>query len=652
MGQVPGDPSRTQLSNTMIVQNDKEIQEIWDVARTITCDWVDNYVKTINFDPFTVGMLQSQEVRFQGDQPIECWMDLQLGKWPDISSINSIVKIGDPLSLLVYARDNEFQYDVSVKDCYAFAGPDYDDPNTPRLQLTDTDGCVIKDKLISQFYTAREDDNSGSTIVTYAFINAFKFPDVMDVFMTCNIEICKGDCDQKCSAESTTTEAPRRSGSTLFGEPIYTTKPTPLCNPGSTNPECNLIEPTPPPCFAGSTDPRCTTTTPRPKCFPGSKDPNCPTTPKPGNIGKQLFPFPSSCIPGTNDPNCLQHINEPEPTTIKPPTVPPTTFKPLCFTGSLDPRCPKPSTVKPVIRCPPGSRNPICPAICDEISVDPRCKPRCFPGSRDRRCPKITTTQKPTTTQPPSTTKDDCFPGSLNPNCETATKDGRFGSILFPATITTTPSTTTSEQTTRFFPLTVPFTFPTPFTTTNRPSGSILFGEPITTTKRTTFKPKLKPKTTTTKSPGRGKQLSEPKSNPEPTGKEWEGESRYHAFHSFHFQRGDGRRSRVFGQRINPKTRNRRTIRSVSEHPRPLIGKLPLKLSHSMHVVSPIDYSVTEIDEIMIPTGKPSNFICLSTLSFTGFSVVFALLITLVLIIVILYLKQRRYHSKQPEVEK
>lgn len=566
MGQVPGDASRTELSNTIIVQNDLTIQEIWDVARTISCDWVDNYVKTVNFNPFTVGMLQSQEVRFQGDQPIECWMDLQLGKWPDISDINSIVKIGDSLSLLVYARDNDFQYDVSVKDCYAFAGPDFDNPNTARLQLTDFDGCVIKDKLISQFYTAREVDGRGSIIVSYAFVNAFKFPDVMDVFMTCNVEICKGDCDSKCSATTITTAPPRRSGSTLFGEPIYTTKPTPACFPGSTNPECGPVVTTQPTIII-------------PKCYPGSNNPNCPTPP-PQKIGKELSP---------------------QITTTR------------CFIGSNDPKC---------------------PPICDNDSIDPR-------------CPKP---PPPTTTVAPTTTKTDCSLGSLNPNCETATKDGRFGSILFPATITTTPSTTTTELTTRFIPITVPFTKPSTVPTTKRRSGNAIFGEPINTTPPA---PKLKP-TTTTSSPPLGKQLNEPKSKPEPTGKEWEGESQYHAFHNFHFQKGDGRRSRIFGQRISAKTRSRRTVQETFgvSHPRPLVEKMPLKLSRSLHVVSPIDYSVAEIDETIITANDSPSFICLSSISFIAVSAVFALLLIVLLIFICHRVQKSKLKNKQYYVNK
>merc|ERR1711970_595294 len=39
MTKISGDPTRTQILNTIIIQNDEFVQEIWDVARTISCDW-------------------------------------------------------------------------------------------------------------------------------------------------------------------------------------------------------------------------------------------------------------------------------------------------------------------------------------------------------------------------------------------------------------------------------------------------------------------------------------------------------------------------------------------------------------------------------------------------------------------------------------
>ncbi|KAK4306990.1 hypothetical protein Pmani_021218 [Petrolisthes manimaculis] len=582
--------SSTRISNTIIFQSDPDVQEVWDVARTIKCEWVDNYVKTVAFDPFSVGMLDAQEVVFEGDQSIECWMDLLQGRWPDVKDMDSIVRIGETLSLLVYARDNAGMYDVSIKDCFAYGGPDYDSYDTPSIQLTDEQGCVLKDKLISQFYSTRQEDSEGEVIVTYAFIQAFKFPDVMDVYMSCNVDICKGECDNKCQATTaptitTTTEGPIRRGSTLFGEAITTLAPTtvPTCFPGSTDPSCArptipdiptdkcTIDSTDPACQInfpeqnrpstfvcgfGSTDPRCQTptepTTPEKKtdfgiparptvpsfqCTPESNDPRCPPP----------TPAPPRCYPGSTDPRC------PKPTTTTP-------SPPRCYQGSTDPRCPKPTTT-PAPRCYEGSTDPRCPKPtttpaprCYEGSTDPRCPkpttprpPRCYQGSTDPRCPKPTTTTRspprcykgsndPRCPKPTTTPKPICYPGSPDPRCPSYKPEPRP---------TPRPKPTTTDTPRRgsiLFPATITTTRPTT-TTTRRPRP-----RPTPTPPR----PALKPRPTPTRKPNRGKQLdAAPQPKPEPTGKEWEGESRYHAFHSYHFQRGDGRRGRTFGARLS-----------------------------------------------------------------------------------------------------
>jgi hypothetical protein len=55
--------------------------------------------------------------------------------------ISEIIKIGETLTILVYIKDNENQYDISVRDCWAYDGEDYESPDTHKLQLTDTEGC-------------------------------------------------------------------------------------------------------------------------------------------------------------------------------------------------------------------------------------------------------------------------------------------------------------------------------------------------------------------------------------------------------------------------------------------------------------------------------------------------------------------------------
>jgi hypothetical protein len=99
----------TVISNIIIVQMDPDVQEIWDSARKINCEWTSALVtqKRVQFEPFEVQMLDYEEVRFAGDSAVECWMDLQVGKFPDSTAVTAAVRIGQPLSMLVYAKDDE-----------------------------------------------------------------------------------------------------------------------------------------------------------------------------------------------------------------------------------------------------------------------------------------------------------------------------------------------------------------------------------------------------------------------------------------------------------------------------------------------------------------------------------------------------------------
>lgn len=77
-----------------------------------------------------------------------------------------------------------------VRDCVA-----RDEASTNMLQLTDERGCILKPKLFGAFQKTNDTGNTGASIIAYAFFQAFKFPDVMDLFIECNVELCKTDCE-------------------------------------------------------------------------------------------------------------------------------------------------------------------------------------------------------------------------------------------------------------------------------------------------------------------------------------------------------------------------------------------------------------------------------------------------------------------------
>lgn len=55
-----------------------------DLARRVTCFTTNTNVATISFKPIMVDMLDVVSIPV-GDGTIECWMDIQRGKYPNVS---------------------------------------------------------------------------------------------------------------------------------------------------------------------------------------------------------------------------------------------------------------------------------------------------------------------------------------------------------------------------------------------------------------------------------------------------------------------------------------------------------------------------------------------------------------------------------------
>ncbi len=382
------------FENTIIIQMEEIVQEVWDTARRISCDWKSTFEKEVVFNPIQVGMLNVEEVRFSGDN-VECWMDIKRGNTPFGNTVDGILEIGEDLTVVVYAADGGSNFDILVKNCYAYDSTDYTNPETTKLPLIDAKGCLLKEKLMGYFRRTFDTRETGASIIAYARLNAFKFPDKMGVYLTCDVELCKGGCTDFCEDPGYPSEP---EGTLLLPE----TTPRP------TRPPPVVITTTEFVCTPGSQDPRCVVETPAPPtqfvCTPGSQDPRCqpiPTRPPPVQTTTQFV-----CTPGSLDPRC------PQPTTQF-----------VCTPGSLDPRCPQPTTQ---FVCTPGSLDPRCPQpttqfVCRPGSLDPRCAPPptqpprpqtrppvvqptqfvCQPGSLDPRCVRPTQPPRPIVTRPP-----------------------------------------------------------------------------------------------------------------------------------------------------------------------------------------------------------------------------------------------------------
>ena len=80
------------IENVIIIQNDPLVQEVWDAARAIRCEWQSNYKKTVSTKERTA-LTEVQTMRFAGDD-IEVWMEIQAGKGPWADPVSNIVPIG------------------------------------------------------------------------------------------------------------------------------------------------------------------------------------------------------------------------------------------------------------------------------------------------------------------------------------------------------------------------------------------------------------------------------------------------------------------------------------------------------------------------------------------------------------------------------
>lgn len=186
--------SGTFFENTIVIQYDPQVQEVWDQARKLRCTWHDQYEKSVTFRPFPVDMLDVVRADFAGDN-VGCWMQIQVGKGPWASEVAGIVKIGQTMTMVLAIKDEENKFDMLVRNCIA-----HDGKRAP-IELVDSQGCIVRPKLMSRF-TKIKNFGSSATVLSYAHFQAFKFPDSMEVHFQCTIQICRHQCPEQCSASS------------------------------------------------------------------------------------------------------------------------------------------------------------------------------------------------------------------------------------------------------------------------------------------------------------------------------------------------------------------------------------------------------------------------------------------------------------------
>ncbi|XP_063602225.1 uncharacterized protein LOC134778241 [Penaeus indicus] len=188
--ETPGAPSY--LENTVVIQNEPGIQEVWDTARGVRCVFEGaggDSTQRVSA-ALSVAMLDQQVVSFAADSQASASLDIQIGRGPFAPSASGMVKIGELMTMVV-AVEGPASADVLVRQCVA-----HDGSRQNPYQLTDENGCVLgsKKKILGSWQKSRDTGNAKIPVVTFSHFQAFKFPDKNDVYIECQVDLCSNGC--------------------------------------------------------------------------------------------------------------------------------------------------------------------------------------------------------------------------------------------------------------------------------------------------------------------------------------------------------------------------------------------------------------------------------------------------------------------------
>eukprot|EP00094_Tigriopus_californicus_P013781 TCALIF_13336-PA protein Name:"Similar to cut-1 Cuticlin-1 (Caenorhabditis elegans)" AED:0.08 eAED:0.08 QI:0/0.75/0.55/0.88/1/1/9/0/640 len=218
-------PQGSFIENTVIIQYDPLLQEVWDQARKLRCTWYDFYEKAVTFKPYQVDMLDPVTANFLGDN-LRCWMQIQVGKGPHASEVSGIVKIGQTMTMVLGVKDDENKFDMMVRNCVA-----HDGQRSP-IQLVDEKGCVVRSKIMSPFKKVKNFDSTAN-VLSYAYFQAFKFPDSMNVHFQCVVQVCRGSCpDPVCGGDASYSSEPSSGYSSGSSSSSYSGPSIPASSSG------------------------------------------------------------------------------------------------------------------------------------------------------------------------------------------------------------------------------------------------------------------------------------------------------------------------------------------------------------------------------------------------------------------------------------
>ncbi|XP_052566325.1 uncharacterized protein LOC120427126 [Culex pipiens pallens] len=205
-------PTKNFMWNTVTVQYNPLIEEEFDEHFKVTCEYGYDFWKTVTFPFLDVEVATGNPVVFTLSPP-ECYMEIRNGYGTNGARVTGPVRVGDPLTLIIYMRSKYDGFDIVVNDCVAHNGAN------KRIQLIDEYGCPVDDKLISRFRGSWSDGGLYETQV-YAYMKTFRFTGSPALYIECDVRMCHGRCpSQPCHWRNlkgiTKRETPQENNSTL-----------------------------------------------------------------------------------------------------------------------------------------------------------------------------------------------------------------------------------------------------------------------------------------------------------------------------------------------------------------------------------------------------------------------------------------------------
>ncbi|XP_076259073.1 uncharacterized protein LOC143195645 [Rhynchophorus ferrugineus] len=184
-------PTKNFMWNTVTVQYNPLIEEEYDEHFKVTCEYGYDFWKTVTFPFLDVEVATGNPVVFTLTPP-ECYMEIRYGYGTSGNRVTGPVRVGDPLTLIIYMRSKYDGFDIVVNDCYAHNGA------TKKIQLIDEYGCPVDDKLISRFRGSWSESGVYETQV-FAYMKTFRFTGSPALYIECDVRMCHGRCpSQPC----------------------------------------------------------------------------------------------------------------------------------------------------------------------------------------------------------------------------------------------------------------------------------------------------------------------------------------------------------------------------------------------------------------------------------------------------------------------